>query len=68
MKPKVRSGQVRKFNFSDWLDCEGNTRVLSSASAMACEIHSLQNLQFCSKNIFAEKLVFHLNRACKTVF
>ena len=46
-KPKVRSGQVRKFNFSDWLDCEGNMRVLLSACAMACEIHSLQNLQFC---------------------
>ena len=24
-KPRARSGQVRKINFSDWLDCEGVT-------------------------------------------
>ena len=23
-KPKARSGQVRKINFSDWLDCVGS--------------------------------------------
>ena len=22
LKPRARSGQVRKFNFSDWLDCD----------------------------------------------
>ena len=61
-KPKGRSGQVQKFNFSDRLDCD----LLESA--MVCEIYSLQSLQFCSKNIFVEKVVFQLNIACKTVF
>ena len=63
MKPKGRSGQVGKFHFSDQLDCD----LLESA--MVCEIYSLQSLQFCSKNIFVEKVVnFQLNIACKTVF
>lgn len=40
-EPKERSGEVRKFNFSDWLDYN------LPESAMACEIYSLQSLQFC---------------------
>ena len=62
LKPKAISGQVRKFNFSDWLDSD------LPESAVVCEIYSLQSLQFCSKNIFVEKVVFRLNIACKTVF
>jgi len=61
-KLKARSGQVGKFNFSDWLGCD------LPENAMTCEICSLQSLQFCSKNIFVEKVVFHLNIAFKTVF
>ena len=41
--------------------------VVFCARAMACAIHSLQSLQFCS-NIFPEELVFRLNITCKTVF
>ena len=41
--------------------------VVFCARAMACVIHSLQSLQFCS-NIFPEELVFRLNITCKTVF
>ena len=61
-KPKGRSGQVGEFNFSDWLGCD------LPENAMMHEIFSLQSLQFCSKNIFVEKVVFHLNIACKTLF
>ena len=48
LKPKARSGQIRKFSFFDLLDCERVTWVLSPARAMACAIHSLRSLQFCS--------------------
>ena len=51
-KPKGRSGQAGKLNFSDWLDCD------LPESAMVCEIYSLQSLQFCSKNISVEKNSF----------
>ena len=52
-KPKVRSGQLKKINFFDCLDCERMTRVLYPARSMACapKVHSLQSLQFCS-NVF----------------
>ena len=62
LKLKARSGQVRKFNFSDWLYCD------LPESAMVYEIYSLQSLQLCLKSIFVEKIVFRLNVACKTVF
>ena len=48
MKPKVRSGRIRKFSFFDLLDCERMMWVLSPARAMACAIGSLRSLQFCS--------------------
>ena len=41
--------------------------VAFCSRAMACAIHSLQSLQFCSI-IFPEELFFRLNSTCKTVF
>ena len=41
--------------------------VAFCSRAMACAIHSLESLQFCSI-IFPEELVFRLNSTCKTVF
>ena len=66
--PKARSGQVRKFKFFDWLDCERITRVLSSARGLACAIHSLQLTLSIQINIFTGKVVFRLKITCKTIF
>ena len=52
MKPKARSGQIRKFSFFDLLDCEQVTWVLSPTRAMACAIHPLWSLQFCSNKYY----------------
>ena len=53
-KAKVESGQVRKFRFLDWLDCERMTRMLSPARAMACAQKVILCKVFSSvqKNIF----------------
>ena len=40
MKPKVRSGQIRKFSFFDLLDCEQNNDV----SVVSCTRYGVCNL------------------------
>jgi len=69
-KAKAESGQGRKFNFLDWLDCERMTRMLSPARAMACAQKVILCKVFSSvqKNIFTEKVVFRLNINCKPFY
>ena len=71
-KPKAISGQARKFNFLEWLQCERMTWVLSSAHAIWHEQFIF--FFFCKDsssdqiNIFTKEVVFHLNITCKTIF
>ena len=42
-KLKAISGQVRKFNYFDWLDCERMTRVLSPVRAIGIGNHMISS-------------------------